>query len=281
MLSLDAPLVAVAWLYVFAKAWRVEFIPWFAPVALGLAVWTIYVGDRLLDVSLHGPDSPLARERHRFHWRHRTAFRVAAGLAAVATLVLVTRFPSKVFLGGSEDPVRAVMQGYLFIALVLLGGFVGLSMLTNREDRSVTYAKNILAGCTFAFGTAMTVHVFIPMEGPGGLLFSREVLCFAALCALDISAVDVWEHAAASRDPDVRAADELSLTIPLTLLGAAALGFAYLDHEMSTRPFYYAILTGTAFLYVLNRNRELFRPETLRVLADAALLAPALVFLAV
>ena len=54
LLSLDAPLVAVAWLHVFARTWRLDYHPWEAYVTLGLAVWVIYVADRLLDVSMLG-----------------------------------------------------------------------------------------------------------------------------------------------------------------------------------------------------------------------------------
>jgi hypothetical protein len=50
--------------------------------------------------------------------------------------------------------------------------------------------------------------------------------------------------------------------------------------EQSSRPFFYAILTGAALLHVLNRVRARFSMEALRVLADAALVAPLLVFLA-
>ena len=36
LLSLDAPLVAVAWLYMFARTWRVDYHPWAAYVSLAL-----------------------------------------------------------------------------------------------------------------------------------------------------------------------------------------------------------------------------------------------------
>ena len=56
--------------------------------------------------------------------------------------------------------------------------------------------------------------------------------------------------------------------------------FALMDNEQSTRPFFYAILTGSALLYILNRRRAEFSMDALRVLADVALLVPVLVFLA-
>jgi len=45
LLSLDAPLVAIAWLYVFAQTWRLGYLPWESYLVLGLAVWAIYIAD--------------------------------------------------------------------------------------------------------------------------------------------------------------------------------------------------------------------------------------------
>ncbi len=78
LLSLDAPLVAVVWLYIFAKTWRVEYLPWAAYVSLGLVVWVIYVTDRLLDASLGGGIPEKLEARHAFHQRHRKFFTIAA-----------------------------------------------------------------------------------------------------------------------------------------------------------------------------------------------------------
>ena len=112
------------------------------------------------------------------------------------------------------------------------------------------------------------------------LLWSREFKAFAVLCILNISAIDLWEHANRSDDVEVKAQDELALTLPLTLLGGAALFFAAQNEDQGSRPFFYAILTGAALLHVVNRMRARFSMEALRVLADAALVAPILVFLA-
>lgn len=264
LLSLDAPLVAVAWLYVFAKTWRLGIHPWQAYVSLGLAVWAIYVADRLLDVSLAGVRGP-ARMRHAFHWRHRRPLR--AGLFAAilgAAVLVVLRMPLAIY-------------SHLLIGGVLVAAFFGLSMLSSQQPDEVPALKNIIAGATFAFGTAMMAHVYRNEFGLHDLLISREFLCFAFLCTLNISAIDYWEHSARSRDPETRASDELALTLPLALLAIASLVFAL--QEPSARPFHYAILTGAALLHVLNRRRNQWPPDTLRVLADAALLAPVLVFL--
>jgi hypothetical protein len=268
LLSLDAPLVAVAWLYMFAKTWRADYHPWEAYVSLGLGVWVIYVVDRLLDASLAGRPSARLEARHEFHIRHRKLFTIGAVIAGVTALVLVVMYMSyAIYL-------------YLTVGGILVAGFFGVSLLSGRSSNEVPHAKNVLAGTTFAFGTAMMAHVYLPAYDSSGineLLKSRAFICFAVLCILNISAIDLWEHANRSTDLEIKASDELALTLPLTLLGAASLSFALMDHEMATRPFFYATLTGAALLQILNRTRSRFSMDALRVLADVALLLPLLV----
>lgn len=268
LLSLDAPLVAVVWLHVFARTWRLGYHPWEAYVTLGLAVWAIYVVDRLLDVVLHGDTPAKLETRHRFHQDHRRLFRIGFAVAlAVAVLLVVTKMPMTIYK-------------YLLLGGVMVAGFFGLSMLTNPQAGETPLAKNVLAGVTFAFGTAMTAHIYRPELGIFDLLVSHEVICFAVLCILNISAIDLWEHASRATDLESKASDELSLTLPLTLLAGASLAFALMDSEQSSRPFFYAVLTGSALLYILNRKRAEFSLDALRVLADLAMLVPVLVFVA-
>lgn len=264
LLSLDAPLVAVAWLHVFAKTWRLGYHPWEAYVTLGLAVWAIYVGDRLLDVSLANSPGGKLEARHQFHNKHRRAFGIAVTAALVVAVVLVvTKMPMTIYK-------------HLLLGGVLVAGFFGLSMLSSQDLDEVPHSKNILAGVTFAFGTAMTAHLYRWEYGIYDMLVSREFMSFAVLCVLNISAIDLWEHAARSADEEIKASDELALTLPLTLLGASALMFALRD--LPSRPFFYAVLTGAALLYVLNRSRARFSMDALRVMADVSLLIPVLVF---
>ena len=269
LLSLDAPLVAVAWLYVFAKTWRLGYHQWEAYACLGLVVWIIYVTDRLLDGSIaYSLPSLRIEPRHEFHRKHRKAFRAGVVVAALLALaILILRIPVAIY-------------SYLLLGGVLVAGFFGLSLLTNRGDREVPHAKNILAGATFAFGTAMTAHLYRQEYGIHEMVLSKEFLCFAVLCILNISAIDLWEHSASTPDRETRAFDELALSLPLLLLGAVSLVLALRDEEQSARPFYYAILTGAALLYVLNRRREDLSAGAIRALADAALVVPVLVFIA-
>jgi uncharacterized membrane protein YphA (DoxX/SURF4 family) len=265
LLSLDAPLVAVAWLYVFAKTWRVVYLPTSTYISLALVVWVIYVVDRLLDASMKDRSSEALEARHEFHHKHRKVFCILAGIAGLTALVFVIM------------DLATKIYGYALFGGVMVAGFFTLSIFSTRGPNEVPYAKNIIAGFAFAYGTAMLAFAYTGFDSDE-LLKSPELICFAVLCILNISAIDLWEHAARFSDPEIKATDELALTLPLTLLGAAALVFALKDSDLTTRPFFYAILTGAALLQILNRNRTRFSMQALRVMADVALLAPILVF---
>ncbi|MGA0846782.1 MAG: hypothetical protein ACO3RV_09590, partial [Luteolibacter sp.] len=147
LLGLDAPLVAMAWLYVFSKTWRLGYHPWEAYAALGLAVWIIYAADRLLDVSLLGLSSPGLEMRHRFHDRHRQWFKLA----------LLVAIPVLLFLATTRLPVA--LYRYLVPGAVLVAGFYGLAMIASQEPGRVSLTKNFIGGVAFAYGTAIVAHV--------------------------------------------------------------------------------------------------------------------------
>ncbi|MEM1084536.1 MAG: hypothetical protein AAGI48_10515 [Verrucomicrobiota bacterium] len=272
LLSLDAPLVAVAWLYMFARAWRVDFHPWHAYVALGLTVWLIYVADRLLDVRMKDADDPSLGRRHDFHARHQKKFLIGMAVASSIVLWIALEFlPFEVFR--YSIPIGAMVLGFFaFVVMV-------------PSSHEISYFRNVVAGMTFGFGTAMGAHIYIPVEHILEMVSSREVISFGVLCALNISAIHLWEHSRRSDDPEVRAADELTLTLPLTLVAAAALVFGYLDNPgmfgsseegagAPTRPFFYAVLISAALLQVINKNRDRFSMDALRSLADLAMIVP-------
>lgn len=267
LLSLDAPLVAVAWLYIFAETWRVVYLPTSAYISLALVVWVIYVADRLLDAAAGSNASGRFEARHLFHRKHRSVFRLLAVAAGLVALVLVvTGLATKIY-------------GYALFGGLMVAGFFTLSVFSNHGADDIPHTKNVIAGFSFAYGTSMLAFAYTGFEG-SRLLKSPELICFAVLCILNISAIDLWEHASRSADLEVKATDELALSLPLTGLGAAALFYALKDPDLTTRPFFYAILTGAALLQILNRSRSKYSPQALRVLADVALLAPVLVFLA-
>ena len=257
-------MVALAWLHVFAESWRLGYHPWYAYVSLGLVVWSIYIFDRLLDVSMMCATPEKLEPRHQFHQRHRKILAVLLCAAILgAVFLLVTELPRAIF-------------SYLLMGSILVAGFFGLSMLASENREEVGLSKNLMAGIAFAYGTAMTACVYRAELGLSDLLLSREFICFGVLCMLNIAAIDFWEHAKRSDDDEVKATDELTVMLPLIILALASVVFALQQSHM--RPFYYAILTGVALMYILNRRRSLYSMDALRVLADVTLLVPVLVY---
>lgn len=259
LLGLDAPMIAVIWLFLFAKTWRVNYHPWEAYAALGLAVWMIRIVAKLLEGSMTGNEMD-------FVTRHRRVMKVMAGLTGLGALVLtVLNFPVSVYW-------------YLLVAGFFVMGYFALTLFSPQESGEISYSRHAMGGVAFAFGTGLTAHVYLPNLGIQELFFAREFLCFAVLCLLAFSAIDLWERTERRSDQEMSAADEISLSMPLTLLGATALVFAVRNEAMTARPFYYAILTGAALLQILNRTRGRFQPRTLKVLAAMSLLVPGVLF---
>lgn len=277
LLSLDAPLVAVLWLWVFSKTWGIVYGETQYYVVLGLAVWSIYVLDRLFDASLRSGSPEMLEERHRFHTRHRRLFLIGGIVAAAAALLItLAALPMLIFS-------YAIFGGMLVLV------FFGLSIFSSRTKGEIEYGKNIVAGFTFAYGTALAAHVQVPaLDSVVGIRFldlaiKPEVLVFAVLCIVNITAIDVWEYSLQSPDLEEKATAELSITLPLALLAVASVIFAYQassdDGKGTIERFYYvAILTASALFYVLGRCRDRFSAQQLRVLADVALIIPVGVF---
>lgn len=277
-MSLEAPAVALAWLYMFASAWQVNYLPWPAYAMLGLGVWVVYVVDRLLDHQLREEDDPEVGIRHDFHAKHRKGF--VAGVAAAGAVITWLLF--------DQLPVL-LLQVYLLPVVLLVAAFFGLVMISPK-DGQVPFLRNMIAGLAFGYGTAMMAHVYIHSPGALLLLFSPEMIGFSILCAINIVAIHLWERARFSNDPDEKVAMEMGLTLPLIVLACGALLLAYRDNpsmfgngvegvEQRPRPFFFAILISSALLYLLNRERSRFSLEALRSLADLALIAPLPLFL--
>ncbi|MEP3214750.1 MAG: hypothetical protein ABJQ29_16260 [Luteolibacter sp.] len=259
LLGLDAPLIAVMWLFLFARTWRIFYHPWEAYLALALAAWTIRIAGLLVEAAFTNDATRFSAAQRV--WLKRIA--TAAGVAAV--ILIVMYFPLSVY-------------NFLLVGGLMVAGYFAVSFFSGTDDGEMSYSKHALGGIGFAYGVALTAQVYLPNTGIKELFLSREFICFAVLCFLASSAVDIWERAERSGDQELSTMDEISLSLPLTLLGAAALVFAVQNESMLARPFYYAVLTGAALLQVLNRARGRFGITTLKTLTGLTLLIPGLVF---
>lgn len=262
VLSLDAPIVAVVWLYVFAKVWSVNYVEPLLPWVLGLFVWLVYAVDRLLDGVLDKErDFPL---RHQFHQRHKTKFIICIIIVSIITLVL---------------SLNALQWSIVQSAFVPLGATVAFFALsfTNVASSRVSYSKNLLAGYAFAFGIGAGLVGLLGLSSPLNVLklFSPEMLAFGLLCVINITAVDLWVKGSEELGTEE---DEWALTLPLFALAVFCFLFMQFIKKDLSDPFYSAILVATGMMYVINRVRHRYTSDALRVAADVVLLVSAAFF---
>ncbi len=240
LLSLDAPTVAILWTCFVARATHTAMTPEF-PAAMFLAVWILYVVDRLLDARR----AVGLEVRHHFHDAHRTAFLAAIGVASAGLLALVVlaRLPALTF---------ALYLG-LAAALALWFAFV-------HRGPCRTLPKEFVTGAFFS------AAIFIPFASRQTLV---PAILFAALCSLNCLYIQTWENpeggaAHASTGIARRFLPQISLALilfPLVHLGPISL----------------AISAAAALLVLLHRFRGDVEATTLRAAADLVLLTPVLV----
>jgi|TARA_B110000495_G_C23038070_1_gene620873 hypothetical protein len=273
LLSLDAPLVALAWAWMFSKAWGVRSLPWELWVTLGVSVWIVYALDRIIDAR-RSIDPGDLETRHRFHKKYAKVF--MAGI----------------FLGGLWcihsvlfSLAQTVLQYGLFV--ILCSGVYFALTLNRPRSGHAGIGKNLVAGLTFAYGASAGVHAYSPILPFGDMVFSSEVLLFAAFCVFNMTAIDFWqlegeedEDAAAVLNMGTLLIGGIAMFIYMSTLKRESI-FFYEDfyHEQAFyKPFAVGLLVGAASLFLLNQARRRFEADAYRVLVDVAVVAPVFVF---
>ena len=294
LLSLDAPIVDVVWMWMLVRALRVDYMQSTVWLVLPGAIWCVYVLDRLIDSWLR----PAERDhspRHVFHWRWRWPLLLAVLVVACFCLYQALFVLSRSMF--SAGLVTAMMCGFYFL-------------LASCRTANVPYVKNFFAGMIFAMGVGIPVNaanasllvtdledVIYAYSHTGFLdavwnslrmvlstlmvIFyeSREIWVFGLLCMLNITSIDLWERAARAKDEEVAQQHEQSLTLGLLILAGGSFVFAAMFADQYSKPFFYAVMVSAALLQGINHYRERFSMNALRVLADAALIAPIPIFL--
>lgn len=266
ILSFDAPLVALAWFWMFKQIWLVKYHQPSLPWLLALTVWCIYVADRLMDSrGMRGTEATLPL-RHRFHCDYRGLMIVALCVGVVGVFFLLSR-QSRGLLAYAY-PVAVPVLLYFLISF-------------QRPEKGVSWFKNIVAGLAFAYGTTVGVHFRSGSSvGLHELALSSEVVVFALLCMINMMVIDHWE----SGGEEEKGTDEnerefentiikvllLALVIVCYFLASSAEGFGSQAHKA----FYLAAMVGAGGLAFLALFRHFFSPVSLRILADLALLVP-------
>jgi hypothetical protein len=248
LLSLDAPLVAVLWQALFARAFHASSGAWTA-VLLMLAVWLIYAADRLLD-AWRGSGSTARHQFYRRHWRV---------VVPVWTVVLAITG----WLASMHLSPMLFHRGMVLSAAVTVY-FVVVHLAPERLRR--VWPKEAAVAILFALGATLAAWTRVHSAGD-----AASILIFSCLCWINCVAIEKWEH---SEKWEHREVPGWPIGFAAAMVGAAALLLPLLH-----RPVLGEAETASAFAFVLlDRGRWRFSIDALRVLADVALLTP-LVFL--
>jgi hypothetical protein len=260
--SIDAPTVAVVWALSFAWTMNIQ-LPGWVTLLLALGTWAVYVGDRLLDAraGFRTGDLRRLRERHYFHWRHRS---ILLPLAAAASCVVIALIFQAMPL--------ASRNRNSFLAAAALAYFSGV----HSRHRLPGWLYR-LSSKEFAVGILFTAGCALPTFSRVGLIpnaaASRWPLVvvatlFAALAWLNCHAIEQWE----SDTPR-------GISIAAGALGLAGLALVwFLAPILFRASVLLAAGTSSALLIaLLDWKRARLTPLTLRILADVALLTPIVV----
>ncbi len=267
VLGLDAPLVAIAWQFFFAEAFRLK-IPTSNYLVLGLVVWVIYSADRLLDARRLG-DPQAASARHRFYSDWFWLLMPLTGLAALlAVFAVVTILPATLLHSG--------VVVFLFVIVYFV------HRIWVEGPMLVVVPKEIFSGMVFAIGTTLTGYAWsndIP-----DALYSPEVLWFGGLCSLNCMAISVWERNS-DADNDGNALPQIWPPVvrffPVCAWGFTVAGAVFaLAHTGTVMfPVLLAVTSGGVLLALLASISGRISPAALRVGADVAVIFPVLVYL--
>lgn len=296
LLSLDAPLVAVVWMWILAKSMRVVYVDNHAYWLLAGAVWCVYVLDRILDVRRDKGQVSEMSTRHQFHWKYRKL------LLPIVIGVIVYGIYSA-FNVASAALLTAGVSG---IGMCLLYIFA-----RKFDQGEIAYTKNFIAGMVFSFGVSApivvesvqlpkgiydlwfhfssssdadfflalrhgTANFFMMTVSTVGIVFASSALpfLFGLLCFLNITGIDLWEKSRRSNLEEEKDVCEAILATGLLCLAAFSVYLVAYRLSEFERPLCYVVMVSAALLYLINKYRSLFYLDGQRVLADFAMILP-------
>jgi len=228
----------------------------------------IYSADRLVD-AFRLKNTDMIHPRHEFHYRFRVPLSLLWFLVMGLTAWQILWLPSSCL-------------EYGFLASALVATYFFLTFKQKASD--VPLIKNTIAGLTFGYGTSMCALMFLPNVNIGLILSGQfynlpMIIGFSTLCMLNITAIDFWQISRRSNNPEVKAEIELIYATGLLLLVIGTMVFSIND-QSTTRYFHYAIVVAASCLLFVSKIRSRLWLDLLRVLADAVLIIPLPIYLA-
>ncbi len=262
ILSLDAPLVAVLWQLLLAQCMRVRLNP-FEPLALGLAVWVIYIADHLIDTlrPKSGCWEPSRKAFYRGHWNGTLALGIMVSCLLLGCVIRLLR--------------AATLRGGLELSIAVLGYF-SLIHLTPANWRKL-WPREVAVAVLFTLGTFGAVWIgsgrrFVPLIAPA--------LIFTLLCWANCSLIEIAEwQAGEAKDAPNKVARWATEHLQIVAAGIALLSTSFGVAILVSGPFAIAGLLSGAALYVVAINRKSIPIDFIPTAADLALCAPLAVLL--
>ena len=259
--ALDAPLVAVVWLHAFSRS-AGETVQWPVSTGLFLAVWCIYLADRLIDARRLN-DLATASDRHRFARRNWRSLLALLAVAAIAGgFLAVTRIDADLLRTASA---LALVVGIYFGIFVRKSGACG---------RRILPAKEFACGVVFAIGCVLGVSSF--RETP--LAFLPMMMLFGGVCVFNCLLISAWEKSSdQNNDPAAASRWWKSLERDLTWIGVVLTVFCTVGIFTAHVGSIFLAMSGSSALLTLlhlGRNCRWSSVAIRRVLADAVLLTP-------
>lgn len=258
LVCLDAPIVAVVWLWLFARTFHVPVDPSNA-VALFLTAWLIYLADRLADAASLRAGLPRSL-RQQFCLRHREIW--------ISALLLIGGFDLYVIW-------RTIDAGTIFAGSVI--GILALIYLALNYPRGLIWrwlpAKEVAIGLLFTAGTLVALLPGVP---PVSAPFIACGLAFACLCSLNCISIARWERqldwdqgkvSVATRHPGLaRQAGRISV-------GLALVSFAMASLSRPAAPVFGCVAVSAFLLAFLDTLPDKLGDQR-TAMADLALLTP-------
>jgi len=274
LLSLDAPTVAVAWSWAFARAFNIT-LPWFALLTLGLGTWCVYVADRLLD-GWRSSRSMQLRERHLFYARHRRIFFLAL---ATAFLPLLYFLFLRVARAARIDDGLLAMLGLVYF--ILIHGPDKRAAHGSRAwiPKKLWIPKEIIVGILFSVATAIPAWSRLHGEP---LWMPIVVVLFSGICCWNCIAIQIWEDGCVQDSRRTEPVHPLTAWVGARLqwfaaaLSIVAIGVAALAPTQELRILTSLCSLSGVFFLLLHHFHHRMHSRTLRVAADMALLTPLL-----
>jgi hypothetical protein len=261
LVCLDAPLVSVTWLWLFARTFH-HSLPLGSWIALFLTAWSIYLADRLADTrSL--PEDALRSLRHQFCLRHRQIWIGALIVIAMVDLLIIWNFLEvAIFMAGSL--VGALALAHLLLNYSLGGAWPPLPL------------KEVAVGSLFAAGTLVPLF---PLFRPVTNIIVLAAVIFAALCTLNCLCIAFWERELDEIQGKVSFATQFPtfnryLERFLFAFAFAAGATAVVINEVA--PVLASASVSSFLLAILSYSGERFSRNQRTALADLVLLTPLL-----